>query len=267
MLLVLSISLGGVVRAETAPAPMRVGYPGTAEVPPGGGIEFLFPLECPGPCPAPRGLTLTNQGQHSAAASYDGKTLTLTAPPGDAVNFDAGCDPSPAASATIRCAEPAPPFGLLSVTFDVVPVPADAPPQTVTYAAGWNLIGMPDGTVLTDTGAPILAYDPASNAYQMVPAGGPLRGGTGYWVYFDSPVTQVLPAVGPINAEIPLPRGRYILIGNPGQAPVMLSPVDSAWTYDPENGSYQSPPLLQPGQGIWVYSAAGGTVRLSSGLP
>ncbi len=254
-------------RANAQPAPLPyAGYPGTGMVPANSVFQFIFPPACPDPCPVPRGITLRNRSGQSVVAGYDGNTLTLTALPGYVIDVDSGCDTAPPGGAVIRCAA-APAFAFPTITFEAVPASPDAPPETVTYAAGWNLIGVPDGTVLPDTSGPILAYDPVSNAYTAVPAGTPLRAGTGYWVYFDAVATVVLPVVGPVNAEIPLPSGRYVLVGNPGQAPVALVGRGLGYIFDPVSGSYESSLYLEPGQGAWVYSSVGGTLKLASGLP
>lgn len=142
--------------------------------------------------------------------------------------------------------------------------PAQPAAAVVTFPAGYNLIGVPTGTVL-----PVTAYslDPTTQQYVSVPAGTPLLGGTGYWAYFPQPTTVNLPA-GAASVTVQVPPGSYVLVGNPSAtASATITGADFVQVYDPRLQVYLPLHDLPPGSGALVYSVAGGTITISAAAP
>lgn len=160
-------------------------------------------------------------------------------------------------------------------TTDAVTLSSLPPPSpTVTYQAGWNLVGGPAGTILTGAVGPLYTYRADDTRYEALPADTPLQAGVGYWAYFPTATSITLPSATPQALSVPLPASRWIMIGNPFDLPVTLSGGSGAAVvaeaYDASNGWYQPVPQvpccqLDPGLGAWVFSAGGGSVRLSLG--
>jgi|GEM_PF-2686228 len=168
-----------------------------------------------------------------------------------------------------RCLVASRPF---SVT---VVVTGSAPPGTitVTYQPGWNLIGVPSGTTL-----PVDAYawDATHQAYSLVPAGQPLKGGVGYWAFFTSatPVAlaaggatttaagQTITTVAAVSIAVAAPPGAWVMVGNPGTGVAHVSGADAVYIWDARAGQYLASSTLQPGQGAWAIAYAGGTITV-----
>lgn len=142
------------------------------------------------------------------------------------------------------------------------PIPALAQSSvTVVYQAGWNLVGMPAGTQLSDVQGDLLALSPDEGDYVPVSVDA-LESGQGYWAYFPQATRVSLPTVapGPISADAP--AGTWILVGNPSSQPVRLSGASQAYQYDPASG-YAPVTLLPPGRGAMVTSQTGGAISMA----
>ncbi|HEY7294965.1 MAG TPA: hypothetical protein VH916_07970, partial [Dehalococcoidia bacterium] len=125
--------------------------------------------------------------------------------------------------------------------------------STVTYHAGWNLVGAPDGTRYAGADGPIYTLQPGDTAYEAFPAGTPAVGGAGYWAYFGVAHTVAVPD-GLQFVTVQLPPGQWVLIGNPsGLRTVPVTGADALFTYDPGRG-YRAVSSLLPGQGALAYS-------------
>jgi hypothetical protein len=139
---------------------------------------------------------------------------------------------------------------------------------SVQYAAGWNLVGGPAGTVF---GAPGSAYSlgPSDSAYVGTPGTAPVEQGRGYWVFFPAATSVTLNGVGVDSLTIQAPAGRWITIGNPsGTRVATVSGADTVLTWDATGGQYRTAGLLQVGQGAWAFSQAGATLTLTgTGMP
>jgi hypothetical protein len=137
---------------------------------------------------------------------------------------------------------------------------------TVSFSAGWNLVGGPTGTILTSASGPIYTLTPGASSYVTLPPGSPLQGGSGYWVYFPSPTTVTLATAGAISTTIQLPAGPFILIGNPSNSTVSVGgPGAVVLVYSPTSGTYTQTSQLNPGQGAWAASATGGQLSIGTG--
>jgi hypothetical protein len=144
-----------------------------------------------------------------------------------------------------------------------LPDPASAQQAvTVTYHAGWNLVGGPAGTMLAGVQGDLWTLAPDGSGYVRAAASTPLTAGTGYWALFlaDTPVT--LPAAPVQGLQLSLPAGVWTIAGNPSSAPVTLSGADAAYGFDPTSG-YTPLSVLQPGRAALVYAGAGGTLAIA----
>jgi hypothetical protein len=131
---------------------------------------------------------------------------------------------------------------------------------TVTYGGGWNLIGVPDGTVLPPTDG---LYTYRNGNYQSASS---TQAGVGYWASFPNPTNSIiLPDFTSGTKQVPLPAGQWAQIGNPYSVPANVSGADIFYGYDPESG-YRAVTQLAPGLGAWAYSASGGTATIAPAL-
>jgi hypothetical protein len=143
------------------------------------------------------------------------------------------------------------------------PPAAGAAGVIVTYKAGWNLVGGPDGTVFN---AASNAYTLAAGdtAYESAPATTPVTAGKSYWIFFPSDTAVTLNGAGIGTLRQTLPAGQFVMVGNPsGVQAVALSGADQVLSYDPVSG-YQTVTQLAVGQGAWVLSANGGTLTMTA---
>src|SRR5438128_6415963 len=70
---------------------------------------------------------------------------------------------------------------------------ADTP---ITYHAGWNLVGAPEGTRYGGAEGPLYTLQPQDDAYEALPPGSRAVAGYGYWAYFPLARTVQLPVGG-----------------------------------------------------------------------
>jgi hypothetical protein len=152
-----------------------------------------------------------------------------------------------------------------SYAFSATIVAAGAPlgmGATVTYAAGWNLAGVP-----LDTTLPVDAFgwDPLTAGYITIGAGAPLKAGRGYWAYFAASTQVRLLAATTESATFRSPPGAWVLVGDPSDvAPANVSGADLLYTWDAAGQGYVAATALRPGQGAWAYSSAGGQLTVST---
>lgn len=263
---------------------------GTATVPPGGSVEFVFPSQAlpPGvPRPTQQNpLEAVNQSNQSAVITYQGD-LTIELPSGFAVELlppYRGCHYGPSTASApgsgpanlVTC--PAG-LGVLAgtYTFTAASHPSDVNGTTaIQLSPGWNLVSYL--IYQLSTSVPPTLHMPlytsgeaGGNGYEQVtlaptenlpnPA---LSEGKGYW-YFNDPQASVvfaLALVGPQETTMPLPAGQYVLIANPGNTVADVTGADAVWIYDPASGTYEETTTLQPGQGAIAYSSAGGSATI-----
>lgn len=148
----------------------------------------------------------------------------------------------------------------------VAPVPRALHAQVglnlpVDYPAGWNLVGVTDGTLLSGAADPIYEVTADGDELPVSPAR-PLRGGHGYWAYFPTDTRVTMPSVESAEDTYSLPAGRYTAVGNPVPALVSIAGADAVYTYNPIEG-YHATSELQPGQAALAFSQAGGAAILS----
>lgn len=256
-------------------------YPGTAQIPPHGSAGFVEQPPPPGspqlPA-APPSLSVMSQSDQPTTATYDGMTLTITAPMGYIVQFVSGCigDPgNPASCPKTPCGQlcignAAPGIVTFTTTLDNG---SQAPLQAggvIPYPAGWNLVAGFTGaggraTIVDAAGGPLYTFQAGDTAYETLPSSTPLTAGRGYWVYFSQPASIAFPQAVPPFAPVAesLPAGQFVLIGDPFPTTATVSGADVVYVYDPATG-YQPATTLQAGQGAWAFSAQGATITISS---
>jgi len=133
--------------------------------------------------------------------------------------------------------------------------------NSVTYHAGWNLVGGPDGTRYAGADGPIFTLQPGDTAYESLPAGTPAVAGAGYWVYFGVSRSVPLPDGQPF-VTVQLPPGQWVLVGNPsGLRTAPVSGADALFTFDPGRG-YHAVSSLLPGQGALAFSQDGALLTI-----
>jgi hypothetical protein len=136
---------------------------------------------------------------------------------------------------------------------------------TVAYAAGWNLVSGPAGTVFSQAGNPLYTYQGNDAAYETLPNSSGVTSGFGYWAFFNSATTVALGAANGTSASVTAPAGHWVMIGNPSASTTLtVRGADIVYTYDATAG-YVSPPgnQLAPGRGAWAISNNGGTITVS----
>jgi len=142
-------------------------------------------------------------------------------------------------------------------------LPGDAP-ATISYPAGYALLGLPAGTVAPADG-PLYSWfnRGAGGRYSVSDSRDALKGARGYWAYFSRPVEiSVLP--GKAAATLRLGAYKASMVGNPsGRRELRATGFDFAARWDPglnggEGGyrisAYRAPQRLGIGQGMWVFS-------------
>ena len=133
---------------------------------------------------------------------------------------------------------------------------------SVTYKAGWNLIGGPAGATFPQASNPL--YNWNGSSYDAVNNSTGIQAGKGYWAFFPADTVVGVSGTANLPITVSVAANSYGMVGNPGSTAVTVSGADFFYTYDPVNG-YSQPlttATLQPGQGAWAYSAAGGTVTI-----
>jgi hypothetical protein len=136
--------------------------------------------------------------------------------------------------------------------------------RTVTFSAGYNMIGVPSGTAVNADS--VLAFDTAANSYTQIGLGDSLSGGRGYWAYFSANTPVTLPAGSNASITVAASAGKWQLIGNPsGTTPALVTGADEVFAFDAVAGQYMAVTTLQPGQGAWALSQAGGSITIAPG--
>jgi len=235
---------------------------------------------------SPEGVQIT-----SAIAADESGTIRSTATGAGTATIELACPEGLGSGGTVAVA-----FGLrgsvsatlafsagqvrsstLSVTFAYPPpLPPGGLPggPTVTFGAGWNLLGGPTAWNLyggpgnTPLPGPFYAYQATDGGYQLVPGGTPpvgaaLPAGAGAWVFLPVRTTLTLTSYGARSLAIPIPPEQWVTLANPGDAEVTVAGADVVYAYDP-SGGYSQTTTLSPGQGAWAWSRSGGTALLTS---
>jgi hypothetical protein len=136
--------------------------------------------------------------------------------------------------------------------------------RTVTFGAGYNMIGVPSGTAVSADS--VLAFDTAANSYTQLGSGDSLSGGRGYWAYFSADTPVTLPAGSNASITVAASAGKWQLIGNPsGTTLALVTGAAEVFAFDAVAGQYMGVTTLQPGQGAWALSPTGGSITIDAG--
>ena len=124
---------------------------------------------------------------------------------------------------------------LQNVAVVLQPSPPSPSAGSVTYAAGWNLVGGPTGMTLTGTAASLYTFQASDKNYETV-GSNVLTAPQGYWAYFPTSNTVKVPQVAGQTTSINLPANHFVMIGDPFDVPVTLSGADIVYAYSPSGG-------------------------------
>jgi hypothetical protein len=134
---------------------------------------------------------------------------------------------------------------------------------TAHYAAGWNIVAAPTGTVLTGVSGSLLGFGPTSSNYTEV-ASTSIVGGRAVWAYFAGATDVALDTTAATFSQTVLPPNHFAMIGNPSTTQALaIHGADLALSYDAAKG-YQPVTQLAVGQGAFVLSRTGGVVSVGS---
>ena len=86
---------------------------------------------------------------------------------------------------------------------------------SVSYPAGWNLVGGPSGTLEAGALSALYTFQAGDSNYESSMPSTPLQAPRGYWAYFPTPVTITLPGVTAQTTTVTLPANQFIQVGNP----------------------------------------------------
>lgn len=134
---------------------------------------------------------------------------------------------------------------------------------TVTYPAGWNMVGAPSGTVLTALG-PLQAWTGTQYEFSSSHTAAACAG---YWSDQTAPVTVTFPATTPPATQVcPLQQG-WNLVGNPLPGTANIPSDTLAYTTTPGTTAYAQIHSLNAGTAAWIYAATAGSVTFTFQQP
>ena len=134
---------------------------------------------------------------------------------------------------------------------------------------GWNLVGLPfeyDDTSVES----IFPESILGTLYQFdgsYISAGELEFGSGYWLYFDEPISTVLSGITVETNVLSLAEGWNLISG-------ISTPVSVEQIYDPQSitvpgalygfsETYFQSEILHPGKGYWIRAISSGSITLS----
>jgi len=241
------------------------------------GVVYATPVTCDGSGGACAGAGAVYVGQPctgpvTSAALYPSAAYP-SATPLTAAAYLGAIYPN----AAYASAAPMPPVGYPGTAYPAVAAmttstyPATTSPSAwapqgflVSYAAGWNIVAGPTGTVPTGAAGPLYTLGPGDTTYRTLPPGSALSSGAGAWAYFSANTSTNIGLVNPASMTVPLPAGRFVLIGNPGDTTATVSGADAVLVYDTSTGTYHQSTLLAAGEGGWAVSINGGQATLTN---
>jgi len=125
---------------------------------------------------------------------------------------------------------------------------------SVTYPAGWNLVGGPAGTTLTGASGKLYTFGFRDKQYESLASDTPLTGGLGYWAYFPSGGSATLGESGPCVIAVPIGAGEWVMVGHPwATGTATVRGAERVLKYQPGSG-YVAGVTLRPGEAAWAYS-------------
>lgn len=135
------------------------------------------------------------------------------------------------------------------------PARTSASAVTVSYPAGWNLVGGPAGTTLSGAYGKLYTFGFKDTQYEGYAVDSPLTGGLGYWAYFPNGGTATLGESGPCVIAVPIGAHEWVMVGHPwASGTATVRGAERVLKYQPGNG-YVSGVSLKPGEAAWAYSS------------
>ncbi len=128
---------------------------------------------------------------------------------------------------------------------------------TVTYSAGWNMVGGPAATTFSGaTGLDIYS----NGAYSPAPAivTNPCAG---MWAYFPGPTAVALATSTVPSVTCPL-AGGWNLIGNPFSGSALVPAGTIAYYWNADAARYDLVTSIPAGGSAWIYSTGVATITL-----
>lgn len=139
-------------------------------------------------------------------------------------------------------------------------IPAQAQTATVTYAAGWNLVGAPAGTDISSAQA-VYAYVQA--AY-VAPANPTAAICQGYWAYFSVPTRVNLASPSSHATQTCPAQAGWNLVGNPYTTVATLPSGAAGFLWNTDAGKYVQTAIIPVGAAVWTYDPSATPVTLQS---
>lgn len=153
------------------------------------------------------------------------------------------------------------------------PAVGDIAVGSVAYPAGYSLVGVPAGTVVSSQ-SPLYGWLNlgAGGGYSARAGKDPTEAGRGYWAYFSCPKLLGPLAAGESSVRLPLGGYRASMVGNPsGTDAVSVSGHDfiARWDGSLNSGAggyrvsgHRQVETLGVGQGVWAFSYSDTVIRL-----
>jgi hypothetical protein len=131
----------------------------------------------------------------------------------------------------------------------------------LSYPAGWNLIGGPDGSTVSGVLGSLYTLQAGDTAYQVIDPASPLTACWGYWAYFPNG-GSLTPGTSESACADDGTGGNWVMIGNPSMSgPATVRGADTIYTYSPTDG-YQAARTIPIGAGAWAIG--NGSISLSA---
>ena len=238
--------------------------------------SFVATYQCPDPQTLPSGtsVTITGSLSETCMANCAGNVVLPSMGEVTTMNANCGCaaNPGPITQTVV--------FQNAALGPASTPAPASTPTATpaagptVTYPAGWNLVGGPSGDALAGAALPIYTFQATDTNYESITSN-VIQAPDGYWAYFTGSTTITLPVVSGTTQSVTLPSNHEIMVGNPFDKSATLSGSTSpTWvlTFNTQANTFGSwtradsgqTVQLAAGQGAFVFAAGGGTLTITS---
>jgi PKD repeat protein/heat shock protein HslJ len=142
--------------------------------------------------------------------------------------------------------------------------PAAPTGPSVSYAAGWNLVGGPGGSTFPQANGPLYTFQAGNTAYQSIPNTQGIVGGQGYWAFFTAQTTVTFAGDSTSPITVQAPANQYIMVGNPSvTGPATVTGADVVYVWDATGGAYASQTTIAPGRGAWALRSTAGSVTIT----
>lgn len=151
---------------------------------------------------------------------------------------------------------------MVLISLLALPGSARADSATLSYPAGWNMVGAPPGTNLSAEGT-LYSYGATGYVAATVTSATLCAG---YWAFFDQPLSATINGTPPSGqyAACTLQSG-WNMVGNPFLAPANIPAGITAYHWNPSAARYDVVTSIPVGGAVWIYSGSVGTLPLQQG--